>query len=71
MLDFQRLKVLEHHSLLELDGKKRKGGLLVSQPFHIPPHSTAPASANLTDHVGDAAIVAELCSYYFEEVRRG
>jgi hypothetical protein len=28
MLDFQRLKVLEHHSLLELDGKKRKGGLL-------------------------------------------
>jgi hypothetical protein len=45
MLDFLPLRVLEHHSLLEIDEKKRRGGLLVSQPFLIPPHSTAPASA--------------------------
>ena len=71
MFAFQRLRVLEHHSLLELDGRKRKDGLLVSQLFHIPPRSTAPASANLTDHVGHAATVAEICSYYTEEAPRG
>lgn len=71
MLDFQQSKVLEHHSLLELDERKRKGGLLVSQPFPIPPCSTAPASANLTDHVGHAARVAEICSYCFGEAPRG
>jgi hypothetical protein len=37
MLDFLPLRVLERHSLLELDEKKKRGGLLVSQPFHIPP----------------------------------
>jgi hypothetical protein len=42
MLDFQQLRVLELHSLLELDEKKKKGGLLVSQLFHIPPRPTSP-----------------------------
>lgn len=37
MLDFQRLKEQEHHCLLELDEKKRKGGLPVSQLF---PHAS-------------------------------
>jgi hypothetical protein len=71
MLDFRRLRELEHPSLLELDERKRKGGLLVSQPFHIPPCSTAPASANLTDHMGHAAPVAEICSYYSGEAPIG
>jgi hypothetical protein len=52
MSDFLRLKVLERHYLLEIDVKRRKLGLPVSQ--HLPnmfPHSTAPASAALTDHM--------------------
>jgi hypothetical protein len=71
MLDSQQLKVREHHSLLELEERKKKGGLLVSQPFHIPPRSTAPASANLTDLVRHAATVAEVCSYSSGEAPRG
>jgi hypothetical protein len=71
MLDFQQLKVLEHHSLHELEERKRKGGLLVSQPFQIPPRSTDPALANLTGHVVYAARVAELCSYCSEKAPKG
>jgi hypothetical protein len=52
MLDFQRLRVLEHHSLLELDEKKKKGGLLVSQPstfLHVPLPLRQPTSRTMWD----------------------
>ena len=52
MLDYQRLKVLEHHSLPELDERKRKGGLLVSQPstfLHVPLPLRQPTSRTMWD----------------------
>jgi hypothetical protein len=53
MLDFQRLKELEQHSLLEIDEKKRKGGLPVSQLYptllHVPLPLRQPTSWNMGD----------------------
>jgi hypothetical protein len=59
MLDFQQLKVQEHHSQLEIDEKKRMHGLFVSQPF---PHPL---------YVPHAAPVAGSPSYYSSKAPKG